>query len=416
MLSNDQLKAKEDIISWLADPDQPYMLLMGWAGTGKSTMMKDIVDNFNHIQMVIKNENDAYELKTISLSATTNKAAGALSFSTGGRLVETIHSLLKLRVVTDKNTNKTSLEQKEPVSFVNQLVVIDEAWCMNNELLEILLSTDLINSKILFIGDPTQLLPVGDVSPIMDDNDWPTATLTEVLRQDKNSPIQAFCKDLREFILGNTYDFPLVDLDGISEIQWLDQREFNKKIIKEFSRPDWRDNDSKVLAYTNKAVVAINKFISGKVTGLLELDVGDLAINNNYVKIDKLHIGTDEIVQITGMRDGEFKVFNKVFKGRWIRVNNTLEEFFLPNNIKDKEVAIERALKTFLIYEINNKWIDLRAAFACTVNKSQGSTYKTVFIDLTDIGICRSQNQLARLIYVAISRAKSQVYFTGDIG
>ena len=57
MLSNDQLKAKQEIIDWLAKPNQPYMLLTGWAGTGKSTMMRDFMDNLNTIQKDLKNKN-----------------------------------------------------------------------------------------------------------------------------------------------------------------------------------------------------------------------------------------------------------------------------------------------------------------------------------------------------------------------
>jgi ATP-dependent exoDNAse (exonuclease V) alpha subunit len=60
-------------------------------------------------------------------------------------------------------------------------------------------------------------------------------------------------------------------------------------------------------------------------------------------------------------------------------------------------------------------WIDLRAAYAQTVNKSQGSTYDRVFIDLDDIRRCNSGDQIARMLYVAVSRAREQVFLTGDL-
>jgi ATP-dependent exoDNAse (exonuclease V) alpha subunit len=57
----------------------------------------------------------------------------------------------------------------------------------------------------------------------------------------------------------------------------------------------------------------------------------------------------------------------------------------------------------------------LRAAYAQTINKSQGSTYDRVFIDLDDLARCSSGDQLARMLYVGFSRARHQVFLTGDL-
>ena len=64
---------------------------------------------------------------------------------------------------------------------------------------------------------------------------------------------------------------------------------------------------------------------------------------------------------------------------------------------------------------MDNNWIDLRAAYASTINKAQGSTYKTVFIDLDDIKRCNSGDQIARMMYVGVSRASQRVWLTGDL-
>ena len=73
--------------------------------------------------------------------------------------------------------------------------------------------------------------------------------------------------------------------------------------------------------------------------------------------------------------------------------------------------------KRQMIHEakLKNKFPDLRTRAAATVYKAQGSTHDSVFIDLDDIGKCRNDNLLARMLYVAISRARSQVLLTGDI-
>jgi ATP-dependent exoDNAse (exonuclease V) alpha subunit len=65
---------------------------------------------------------------------------------------------------------------------------------------------------------------------------------------------------------------------------------------------------------------------------------------------------------------------------------------------------------------ILDTWIDLRPSFAQTVNKSQGSTYDIVMIDLNDIcSKCRTLEQLARILYVALSRGRSRIIMTGDL-
>lgn len=90
----------------------------------------------------------------------------------------------------------------------------------------------------------------------------------------------------------------------------------------------------------------------------------------------------------------------------------------MPDTYKDHAAALKAATaegRYGAAREIANSWIDLRAAYACTINKSQGSTYDKVFIDLDDIRKCNSGEQIARMLYVAVSRARFHVYFTGDL-
>lgn len=92
--------------------------------------------------------------------------------------------------------------------------------------------------------------------------------------------------------------------------------------------------------------------------------------------------------------------------------------FFMPKN---KDLAKQRLKEAQANDEwsvmkiIQDSWLDLRPSFACTVNKSQGSTYHTVFIDLGDVSRVNTNNQLARFMYVGTSRAKYRVVYTGDV-
>jgi hypothetical protein len=66
-------------------------------------------------------------------------------------------------------------------------------------------------------------------------------------------------------------------------------------------------------------------------------------------------------------------------------------------------------------YLLKNNYPDLRPRDAATVHKAQGSTYDTVFIDLTNLSTCRDPKMAARLLYVAFSRAKKRVVMWGNL-
>jgi exodeoxyribonuclease-5 len=58
---------------------------------------------------------------------------------------------------------------------------------------------------------------------------------------------------------------------------------------------------------------------------------------------------------------------------------------------------------------------DLRPIHSSTVHKSQGSTYETVYVDLSDIGRNTRRDVLLRLLYVALTRARGDVVVTGEL-
>ena len=93
-------------------------------------------------------------------------------------------------------------------------------------------------------------------------------------------------------------------------------------------------------------------------------------------------------------------------------------QFFTPYDFTEINKAQERAIKngdmeTFNV--IKKYWIDLRPAYACTVHKSQGSTFMDVYVDLADLNKAQRMNMdlFNRLLYVAVSRGSQRVIFTG---
>ena len=409
-LTEGQQQAYDMFMEFLMKPNETYFVLAGYAGTGKSTLVRKILSELptvmKTLNMLLVDDKLEYE---VYLTATTNKAAEALNHITGVP-VSTIQSFLGLVLKKDYETGKTELVPKRDATIqYRKLIFVDEASYIDSSLLaQIGAMTKFC--KIVFIGDPAQLTPVkSNLTPVFSQG-YPTATLTEVVRQAEGNPIIEVATSFRHTV--NTGVWNAVTLDN-KHIRHLPRNDFEQEIIKEFDRPDWKSTDSKVLAWTNKCVQAYNHQIRNLVQGEPELNIDDYAVCNSYFQSSKGKVKTDETVQITDMYDSkEYDVL-----GKEVEINGRFWAF-MPNDIQDKRRRINQATKdknAKLLQYFDNNWIDLRAAYACTINKSQGSTYDKVFIDLDDIKRCNIGNQIARMMYVAVSRARHEVILTGDL-
>ena len=409
-LTDDQNAANEAFSAFLIDPDASVFVLSGYSGCGKSTLIRIIMDEMPKTMKAIQLIQPRYREYDVSLTATTNKAAENLSQITGME-VKTIHSYLSLRVKTDYRTGVTTLTPRKYEPLTRKLIFIDEASYIDPALLGFIFQLTE-DCKIVFIGDPAQLTPVKmNTAPVFEAG-FEGAALTQVVRQAEGNPIIDLSTKFRHAV--NTGEFFNFVPDG-HHIQRLGRGEFNDAVTQEFSRPDWKYDDSKLLAWTNKRVVEYNHYIREHAHGEPELAVGDYAMVNSYVQIDQQKLKTDQMVNITRIVETQHKTGAM---GKTFTVDN-YSSWFMPNSMAIRKEAIKYAKANddyTTLQEIENSWIDLRAAYACTVNKSQGSTYGTVYIDLDDIARCNSGNQIARMLYVAVSRAKNHVFLTGDIG
>ena len=66
-------------------------------------------------------------------------------------------------------------------------------------------------------------------------------------------------------------------------------------------------------------------------------------------------------------------------------------------------------------FQLKDELCDFRPNHALTVHKSQGSTYENVFIDLSDVGKNKQASEIARLMYVAATRASKKLYLYGAL-
>jgi hypothetical protein len=440
-LTDDQDAAYKAFVKFLFSPTEEVFVLEGYAGTGKSTLVSTLLADLPSILKAAKLINKDSKIWDVQLTATTNKAVQALQDATGESDIKTIQSFLGLRVQTEyKNNTKSLAKHKDAKTIYDTLIFIDEGSFMDDHLLKLVLN-GVERCKIVIIGDPAQLTAVKcNKAPAFTKN-YPKAELTKVVRQQEGNQIIQLATRFRETVKSGEWFQFNPDFDAVHHYS---RPEFGRILTDEFMRPDWSHNDSKILAWTNNKVIEYNDYVKGIVQGCPILKLGDYAVVNEFISNKNCLLKTDALVAITSIDpavefdmpgwnvelDNKHVAFlpesrvSKIAFLKNLRKNEGGDEE--PGDHETKEETLERferdslrrdreRARIELLAHVDTHWIDLRAAYACTINKSQGSTYDKVFIDLDDIRKCSNKNQMARMLYVAVSRARHQVIMTGDI-
>lgn len=153
-----------------------YTTIVGYAGTGKTTLVKFIVDELK-----------LHDSKVVYI-AYTGKAALVLR-NKGCTNAMTAHRLLykseELPDGTFIHTPKKKLDKDY------DLIVCDEASMLPQEMIDLLLSHHI---HVLFLGDSAQLPPIEGKQTILD---HPDVFLTEITRQALDNPIIKLSMDIR---------------------------------------------------------------------------------------------------------------------------------------------------------------------------------------------------------------------------
>ncbi|MGH1461267.1 MAG: ATP-dependent DNA helicase [Neptuniibacter sp.] len=410
-LNAGQQEAIGKYMDFLIDPTKTEMVIEGPAGTGKSTLVDHLLFGMNKQKLMLFTTMGIHadKLKNVILTATTHKAAHVLSEKTG-KDVKTIHSLLGLKVHNDWKTGKTILKPVDGHALVeNSILLIDEASFIDSDLLG-WIRKSTINCKILYVGDPYQLAPTRSTSTPVFTQGLFTARLTEVVRNE--GAIEKNANAFRDAV--QTLQFPLIEPDG-NKVIHVDGTTFQQMINQEFVKPD---HNSKIIAWSNNRVNQYNDYVR-ELNGFTgRLDPNEELITNKHIEGTKSSIKTDSHVRLTGAcyEAEEYDVLG--YKVGVHDGKGTHMEIFIPDSRDAEKQALRAATNQKLwpqYFDIKESWGDLRPVHACTIHKSQGSTYDKVFIDLSDIGRCNISSDVARMLYVAISRASQQVILYGQL-
>lgn len=405
-LTTGQEEAKAEIIDFLLDSSQKYFVLKGVAGTGKTHLINQVEKDFVEVEKLLT-VTGVYKPQEWQYTATTHKAAHALR-AAANRDTCTLHSLLSLQLKSNYRTGKNFLVRSTDKPVSDLIIVVDEASYIDYDILDAF-DKYTENCKIIFMGDPAQLTPIGlNHSPVFLAG-FNTYTLTQVVRQSTKHPLSPILEHFRNYILGHTESLPKIT--ACPELVRMTGDEFNKTIINEFTS-GWSSSKSKVLAWRNKTVTKYNQMLFTGVNNRSNFEKGDVVVNNKAIP----NIPTDAEVEVIGVWPAQ--AINVTGHNYTVFTGAKMVTVFVPDNPTDYKKHLNRAIrdgKTEDVKTIMDTWADLRPVYASTVNKAQGSTYDKVFIDLGDFKTLKDPNQLARLLYVALSRAKYQVVFTGDL-
>lgn len=448
-LTKDQLNAVEYIDKWsklniFKDQDDAFCCLYGSAGTGKTTVVNDIIKRLRG---------------PVCVSAPTHKAKEVISAITDLDGL-TIHSLLGLRPnvdLADYDPNNPQYDTAAEERIVEyDYIIVDECSMVNKMLFKKLIETATgYKKRILFVGDEKQLPPVNEkLSQSFKVKH--TVELKEIVRQGNTNPNQYLLQDAvsdadvnssliskRFKVVGETLSKNPINGKDEGFIITDSQEAFYGKLIELYSDTEAVNNMSyiKTLAYTNEAVESLNKFIKARINPSDDvIAVGDYLLGYTTC--------LDAAGKVIVQNSSDYFIYNIgwttemiagiSFKFYIVTVSKTGKTFRIlhPDSYDDFQEKIEhyfdggkdqRRWRPY--YQFKEKFIVLKdfyhrtrtnyngkyekvmpksvdLGYAMTVHKSQGSTYDNVAVIYSNFKKCFKDVERKKLTYVALSRTK----------
>lgn len=365
------------------------VIITGGPGTGKTTIIKAIVDLYVKINKIKESEKE----NKISLLAPTGRASKRMSESTNFKAT-TIHRFLKW------NKENNSFAVNEYNKDYSDLIIIDEVSMIDTKLLDNLFKGITDNVKLVLVGDYNQLPSVGMgqiLKDLIDSNVINVINLNRLYRQSDDSYIPTLAREINENDISESFlekkdDFMFITcnksmiINKVSELaNLMIEKGYDYKKVQimapMYAGINGIDNINKVLQNIFNPSFELKR----------EIKVGDVIFREN-----------DKILQLTNNPD------ENVFNGdmgiiKYIKYASTSKS-------KKNEIYID--FDGNVVKYLPTDFNKIKHGYITSIHKAQGSEFDTVILILST-----SFNKMLykKLIYTAVTRAKRKLILIGEV-
>jgi len=449
-LNKNQVDAVHNIISFIhSNKKDEIFLLKGYAGTGKTFIISNIVKNLWKIK------------KSVILLAPTGRSAKVIS-SYCNKEAYTVHK----EIFFTKNNFSGNLEFTLKVNKnKNTLFVVDEASMISTNRNDGvgLFSQSLLDNiikyiysgfkcKLLIIGDIAQLPPVKSSISYALDKDYlekeyekkvKAIELTDVVRQEKESGILSYATSIRNKIENDFFDDISFNFDPFDDIVQVEDGEHLMNLIQD-SYNKYGLEETAIVVRSNKRANLYNQAVRNKILNNENIiNVGDLlmVIKNNYywlknkrdigfiangdiIKIEEIY----NIKEIYGFKFAEVKIsmvdylkidhFETVLILDSLYINSPALDFNTMNNLYQEILKdymnIKTKYKRHLAVKNNSFFnaLQVKYAYSFTCHKSQGGQWESIFLEYPYLPNGMDED-FFRWLYTAITRAQNKLHLIG---
>lgn len=367
--------------------NERYCVISGYAGAGKSTLVKVIVQNLPGVDP----EED------VVYACFTGKAAQVL-LKKGNKNVTTLHKLLYESIPKPDGT----FFRKPKTEIDYKIVVVDEVSMAPRNLMELLFKHDVF---IIALGDPFQLPPVDkDQDNGLLNN--PDIFLDEIMRQSLDSEIIQLSMKIR--------NHESIDYFKGKDVIVMPKTDLNTGVLQ------WADQ---ILVGTNATRVAINNQMRDLLGRGNKPENGDKVIClRNYW--DNFATNDDPLVNGTiGYIDNVYESFNRIpqwagggsIKVLYADFISDSDADFGTLQMDEKQILTgERCLDYRAIYKLKSNRrtqhlvpMEFTYGYAITGHKSQGSEWDKVLV--LEERFPFEKEEHARWLYTCVTRASERL-------
>lgn len=437
------------IADFVTGGDSDIMVLSGFAGTGKTTLLASVVKTL-----------ESFHTRYVLLAPTGRAAKVLANYS--GRQAYTIHKhIYRQKSVADDGVGQFSLSHNKAV---RTLFVVDEASLIGgaqegggNVFGTGDLLSDLIgfvrsgaDCKLLLVGDRAQLPPVGmENSPALDESVMDEfggveyAFMTTVVRQKAESGILENATRLRELLFEEgiaqaSMDELRLRADGFPDIERVSGGELLEVLSDAYGR--YGEGETMVLCRSNKMANRYNAGIRAKIQYKEE----DLVKGDKLMVVKNCYQVPEDMEQVDFIANGDVADLLKIgkYEERY-GLHFATARLSFPD-YDDEEMSVKVCLDALsseapaLTYDQQNALyqgvnadyehikskrkrydavkedlyfnaLQIKYAYALTCHKAQGGQWKCVFIDNPFWQEPLDREQL-RWLYTALTRATEKVY------